>query len=240
MNKTYNLEIGDKVYVKNWGQIYSDTHRFVNGIKESFWNWKTKIPEYSNTDFFWKTETTPKLTLKGVPRKDGSYDIISRTPLYKNFEYEILEKIEREDGEIICLLSSEEGCCVQIGIEGLTIMTPEEQDKVAHLHKEKYLQALSVNNLNKWSINSNLNEFPKELIKVLYDEDQRTCFGSDFPNTRAIITHRYIPKEYTIDNIPLYLGWNQNYNGVGCDLDNKKTVSWNDLKKIFLHSNFSN
>ena len=78
------------------------------------------------------------------------------------------------------------------------------------------------------------------LNKVLYDEDQRTCFGSDFPNTRAIITYNYIPKEYTIDNIPLYLGWSQNYNGVGCDLDNKETVNWNDLKKIFLHSNFIN
>ena len=37
-------------------------------------------------------------------------------------------------------------------------------------------------------------------------------------------------------DIPLYLGWSQEYNGNGCDLSDKEVVKWEDLGKMFLHS----
>ena len=55
---------------------------------------------------------------------------------------------------------------------------------------------------------------------------------------KAIITHKYIAKEYTKDNIPLYLGWTQEFNGKGCNLENKETISWNELKIMFKHNTF--
>lgn len=231
------MKIGDKVYVSNWGKQYSDFYRWNNGKKELIWEWKTNIPNYSSTMCHWKIITEPILTQKGKPYKDGSTKVVDRIPLFKNYEYTILEKTTREDGEVICLLSSNHTeveplkCFVQIGEKGLTTLSKEEQEAVQHLEHEKYLQALAKMNLNKWSIDHDLREFPKELLKVLYDKDQRVLFGSSM--TKGIVTYNFIPKEYTINGNNLYVSTTVDYNGKGCNLTGKKTISFKEIKTFF-------
>ena len=253
------MNIGDKVFVSDWGKIYSDFYRWVNGEKESIYKWETEIPNYSSINFHWEYEYKPKLTQKGVPYKNGDKELVSKYPKYKDYEYTLLECYHHpKAGQIstdlrtkekpnasvfyyperIWLAKSDEGCFIQIEEKGLTTLTPEEQEKVKHLEKKKHLQALAKDNLGKWSINDNTKDFPKELLKYLYDSEQRTCFGSEFPNTKAIITYSYISKEYTLNGNDICLGWSQNFNGVGCDLSDKDIISWNELPKRFPENTF--
>lgn len=242
------FKIGDKVFVSDWGKLYNDFYRWNNSEKTLIWGWKTSIPTYTGTDFHWKTERA-KLTKAGTPYK-RPYDapIISRTPVYKDYEYEILEikknNSKDEFKDYVCLLSSLHTdvellkCFVQVGMEGLTTLTKEERKVLSKLEKTNALQALAKQNLGKWSIENDLKQFPKELLKYLYDQEQRTCFGSDYPNTKAIIKYPYIPKEYTKKGNDLCLGWEQEFNGVGCDLTDKDTIKWSQLKERFPENSF--
>jgi len=253
------MKVNDKVYVKNWGNVYSNFYKWVDGERISIFDWKTKIPNYSDVTFFHERKWTPKLTLKGEPYKNGDTVLVSDIPAYKNYEYTLIEcHTHPKGGEIstdfrtkgnpsakvyyypkyVWLAKSDNGCYIQITEEGLSTLTTEEQKKVANLESEKRLQALAKDNLGKWCMNDDLKLFPKELIKILYDKDQRTLFGSSM--TKAIIKHRYIAKEYTINGNDLYMGWEQNFNGVGCDLIGKETIDWNGLKRRFIESKFAN
>ncbi len=231
------MKVGDKVYVKDWGKRYSNIYKWVNNEKVSIWKWKTKIPDHSDPTFFNLYHHRPKLTAKGVPYKDGSTILVATIPAYKNYEYTILEakQVPMED-KIIFLLASNNGCYIQVGDKGLSTMTIEEQEKVKHLETEERLQALAIDNLGKWSIDSDTKKFPKELLKYLYDTDQRTQFGSGM--TKAIIKYPYIANEYTINGNAICLGWEQTYNGKGCDLTEKETISWDEMKIKFPENDF--
>ena len=236
------MKIGDKFYVSDWREQYTSFYRWVNGVKQSIWDWKSKVPDYSSTDFHWKFVYEPNLTLKGTVNKREPKKLVKKIPVFKNYEYELVEfkNNDRNDEykDIICLLKSNEGCWIQIGNKGLSTLTLEDQEKVKHLEQEKRLQALAKDNLGKWTINVKKDEFPRELIKYLYDTDQRTCFGSSSPNTKAIIRYPYIPKEYTINGNDICLGWEQDFNGIGCDLSDKEVISWNELPKRFPENRF--
>jgi hypothetical protein len=232
------FKIGDEVYVKDWMQRYSDVYKWVNNVRTLVWNWKTKIPDYSAIDFHIQREYKPKLTLKGKPYKNGDTILISEIPVYKNYKYTILEKTINLEGEDLFLIASKEGCYVQINEFGITTLNIEEQKRVEHLESEKRLQALAKDNLNKWTINDDFNKFPKELIKYLYDTNQNTQFGSGM--TKAIIKYPYISKEYTINNNDICLGWEQEFNGTGCDLSDKEIINWNQLSKRFPENKFKN
>ena len=232
------MKIGQKVFVCDWGKYYSDIYRWVDNDRQLIWNWKTKLPPYPHLKHEYIYE--PNLTLKGTVNKINPRTLVAEIPIYKNFEYTIEEITTRQDGQLIYLLSSEEGTWVQIGAGGITTLTPEDQEKVKHLEQEKWLQAMAKENLGKWDITVKKSEFPKELLKYLYDKDQRTCFGSDSPNTRAIIRYPYISKEYTKNGNDILLGWVQEYNGTGCDLSDKETITWNELKIRFPENTFEN
>ena len=231
------MSIKDKVFVTDWGQRYSDIYRWDGGVKSVIWNWKTHIPSYSEPDFYWQYFYEPNLTLKGTVNKKEPRKLISKFPKFKNFEYTIEEITQKSNTELIYLLSSQEGCWIQIGEKGISTLSITEQEKVKHLESEKRLQALAIQNLNKWSIKSNLKEFPEELLKYLYDINQTTLLGSTL--TQSVIRYPYIPKEYTINGIDICLGWEQDYNGKGCDLFDKETISWNQMKQRFSEQTFN-
>jgi hypothetical protein len=224
--KEYN--IGDKVYIKDWGKHYRSTEWF---------NWKTIIPTYTSIDFNYEFIYEDNLTLRGTINKREPKKLKEKIPTYKNYEYVIIETIlHPKNGKNICLCKFEEKCYIAVDIEALCSLTPEEQIKVKHLEKENYLQALAFDNLNKWTIDSNIKEFPKELLKYLYDRNQTTQFGAIY--TEAIIKYPYIAKEYTINGNDICLGWEQLYNGVGCNLTDKETISWSELPKRFPENKF--
>ena len=232
------FKVGDKVFVSNWNKEYSDVYRWTNGIKTIIWKWKTKIPDYSSTMFHWKYIYESNLTLKGSLNKRKPRKLVSKTPEFKNFEYTIEEITSNKEGKLIYLLSSEEGCWIQIGEGGLSTLTIKEQEKVKHLQQEKRLQILAVQNLNKWTLETaNKKDFPEELLKYLYDTNQNTQFGAGM--TKAIIRYPYVSKEYTVNGNDICLGWEQHFNGKGCDLTNLETVSWNQMKERFTEQNFT-
>lgn len=232
------MSIGDKVFVSDWGKQYSTFYKWIKGKRITVWEWKSHIPDYSDTSFHWKYIYEPNLTLKGTVNKREPKKLASKEAVFKSFEYTIEEVIIKEDSTKIYLLSSSEGCWIQIGEGGLSTLTVEEQEKVKHLEKERYLQALAVQNLNKWDIETaNINTFPKELLKYLYDTNQVTQFGAG--TTLAIIKYPYISKEYTVKGNDICLGWEQSYNGVGCDLSDKETISWHQMRQRFPEQNFN-
>ena len=136
-----NFKLGDRVFVSNWGQNYSDFFTWKDGKRTSIWKWKTEIPDYTSTGFHVKTKTRPVLTAKGVPYKNGKSEVVSRINTYKNYEYEILECVKNDEGELIYLLSSTHTnvnslkCYVQIGEFGLTKLSVEEQEKIKNTRK---------------------------------------------------------------------------------------------------------
>lgn len=231
------FDIGDKVYVKDWGKQFTDFYKWENNERKLIWNWKTCIPNYSSTDSHWEIKHEPILTVKGIPYKDGRTKVVARNPVYKDYEYTILEKTVRKDSCHIYLLSSNHTdiealkCFVQIGKDGLTTMTPEEQHEVQRLEKIASLQALALDNLSKWKKTDNLKNFPRELIKVLYDSDQNVLFGRAY--TKGIVTYEYIPKEYTVDNKDLFLYSSISYNGKGCSLEDKDVTTFEEAQKRF-------
>jgi len=95
----------------------------------------------------------------------------------------------------------------------------------------KDLEVLVEANLNKWKITDDLRKFPKELLKKLYDKDQRVLFGSDY--TKGIVIYYYIDEKYTVNGNHLYVSCSIRYNGKGCDLTDKETIEYKDLFKMF-------
>lgn len=220
------MKVGNDVYVKDWGKIYTGSF--------SIFNWKTKISDFSTIFFHVEKIYEPKLTKKGVPYKNGDKVFVKEIKKYKTYKYKILETIQQEDVKI-CLIASEENCYVQIQEEGLIQMSNENFDKVKHLENELELQILAFENLGKWTY-KNATEFPKELVKYLYDKNQTTLFGSN--TTTAIIRYPYIHKDYTVLGNNICLGWEQDFNGEGCDLSDKETITWEELPKMFPENRF--
>lgn len=244
--KVIMLPTEDKVYVSDWMQRYSDFSRWNNLTKsrENVFPWKTKLPKYikeSNDTVV----RTPKLTQKGLPFKNGDMIEVSREETHKSYEYTIREIITHPTNPdvTVALISSNHTeqewlkVWAQINIKALTSLTIEEQESLKHLQKKKHLQALAKNNLNKWSLKDNLKEFPKELLLTLYDENQNVQFGSNI--TKGIVTYNIIPKDYTINGIPLYLSSSISYNGEGCELLDKPTTSWVKLSKLCKEQKFN-
>lgn len=246
------LKIGDKVYVTNWGKRWSDFHRWRDNNKEQVFPWKTELPEHITI----RTKTIyQELTKTGKPyKRPYERPVLERIDIYKSAEYEILEILDyHSDGAEgiyeaydtkICLLNDTKyniahGYLHQVDIKALTKMNPEQQEKAKHLQKEEYLRTLALKNFGKWTMD-NLKGFPKELVAILYDKDQRVAFGSDFPNTKGIVIYRYVPKEYSKSGNPLFLGWEVSYNGEGCDLSDKETIDWKTLPKMFPETIFEN
>lgn len=227
------MKIGDKVYVSNWLQRYLSVYTWVDGKEQLVFPWTKEIPKYSDYQFFIKVITEPNLTLKGTVNKKEPTKVIDRIPIYKNFEYTIEEIVSHPtSGNNVCLLSSKEGCWVQMSEKGLSTLTPEDQEKIKHLETEKRLQALAKDNLGKWTVETAKHDtVPEELIKTLYDTNQNVLFGSTM--TKGIVTYTYLPKDYTVNGNDLYLGGSVNYNGEGCDLTGKETTTWEKLKKRF-------
>ena len=87
----------------------------------------------------------------------------------------------------------------------------------------------------KWSINDDLKQFPSSLLKRIYDKDQMALFGSNCHKSTIYV--EYIPGEYTIDGIPLFVGSTVSYDG-GEKQDKAvsegaEVLTWNEIVKRF-------
>lgn len=182
-----------------------------------------ECPNYSSPTFF----TESIYYVKPTRSKEGV--LKEKIFHYKNFQYEVVEFTEHpeEPGLYIYHLKSLKKnnhygfgeCHVEIDENGIS------KSSLKDFHK------------SKWLITDDFKKFPKELLKYLYDKNQTTLFGSI--TTKATIKYRYIPKEYMKNNIPFLIGWEQSFDG-SCDLKDKETTTWEELRKIFTENKFSN
>ena len=86
-----------------------------------------------------------------------------------------------------------------------------------------------------WSINDDLKQFPSSLLKRIYDKDQMGLFGSNY--FKSTIYVEYIPGEYTVDGIPLFVSSTVSYDG-GEKQDKAvsegaEVLTWDEMVKRF-------
>ena len=234
------MKVGDKVFVIDWGKMYSSFYRYVDGEKQSVFNWKTEIPAYSDISFHWHHEYEPNLTLKGTVNKRDPKKLKSKTPVYKDYKYEILEMMVHPTyPEVnLCLIASTHvketwrKCFVQIDEQGLSFITAEQ-------FADETFNALKEFHKGKWNINSNHKLFPEELLQIVYDVDDNVLFGSRY--VKGKVMYKYIPKEYAVDNIPIIVGTTVSYDGKGNqDLPKDALLMyWKELSGMFSNNKFS-
>jgi len=226
----------DFVFVIDWGK------RYQNGYISSNKWFKTEIPQYSGTNFYWKIVTEPNLTLKGKINKTEPTRVIDRIPIWKSFKYEVLEVIKHPNaGEYsqtekviraypdigfkytdknILLLKSKNGCYVIVQEDGVSKLTPKQ-------HKDKLYNALVGYHTGKYTkddvIRGKIEGFPDELISTVYHKDDNVLFGSAI--VKGKVMYKYIDAKYTKGDKPLYLYVTISYDGKGnCNLPEEATI----------------
>lgn len=261
MNSKYKA--GDKVFVIDWGKHYSSFTKWVDNQKQKIFPWKTELPDYSGIDHHWEYKYKPKLTLKGVPFKNGERELVSKKPVYKDYKYEVLEVYQNpnygeltfdavkfygaghekakasnndyDDTKFIYLLASThtdndwQKCHAQIGEEGLSLLTPQQ-------FADKEFNALKTYHKKRWTPEIReiaQKEFPKELIKSVYDKNDRVLFGS--ATTKGKVHYDYIPGEFMSTGRDFILSVGVDYDGKGNDdlPEGSRMASFNELKKLF-------
>ena len=257
-----DYKVGDKVFVIDWGKQYSKFHEWINQEKVLCFNWKTEIPQYAGPDHHWKYEYEPNLTLKGTINKREPTKLKSKTPVYKNYKYEILEitkhpkagefiydneeqrekwgydKISEEPIYLIASTHEEElwrKCFVQISGEGLSFLTPKQ-------FADEQFNALKEYHKGKWTINMKQKaskDFPKELLGVVYDTNDNVLFGCHY--VKGKVQYFYIPGEYTNNGNPFITHVSVAYDGKGnSDIPKDSIVMhFSELKNMFPDNTFS-
>lgn len=227
--KAVTVDIGDKVFVVNWGKKYSHSP----SVKKWF---SSDIPQYSEDTFFWETQYE-ELTRAGKPyKRKWERPVKARIPKWENFKYEVVEIVSHpETEELVCLLSSEEGCWIIIGIEGIHYLTPEQ-------YKNAEFDALKEFHKGKWTIDMRTKaqeSFPKNLIGIVYDKNDSVLFGSSM--TKGKVQYNYIPAEYMDTGRPFIISVSVLYDGKGnSDLpENTLFMNYRDLPKMFPDNIFS-
>lgn len=232
------MKPGDKVYVIDWGKRYSDVTKWNYTLqrRENVFPFKTIIPDCSDIEHHWKFEYEPNLTLKGTVNKREPTKLKSKTPVYKEYKYEVREIIKHpKAGEFyypeekrkdwgydkypetdILLISSTHTdieplkCFVVIGEEGVSLLTPQE-------FADKEFNALINYHKGRWTKDMLTREvkdrLPPEIITTAYDPNDDVLFGSSI--TKGKIAYNYLDGKFTKDGIPLYISSSCTYDGIG-------------------------
>jgi len=238
MNK---IEIGDKVFVINWNKIYSCFNHYIDNERISVFGWKTQIPNYSGIEHHWKFEYEPNLTLKGTVNKREPKKLKSKTPVYKDYKYEVLEIIQHPNHpEVnICLLSSTHTnkewikCYVQVSEDALSFLTPEQ-------FADEQFNALKEFHKGKYAIEGPIpfKELPEQFISKVYDVDDNVLFGSRY--IKGKVSYNYIDGFFTKDGIPIIMNASIDYDGIGnVDLpEGSILMQFDNLHKMFPNNKF--
>jgi len=83
-----------------------------------------------------------------------------------------------------------------------------------------------------------IKQFPKELIKKVYDLDDKVLFGSRY--IKGKVSYNYIPGEYTIDGIPFIIDVSIRYDNKGnADLPSDAVIlPFKELRTMFPNNTF--
>ena len=109
-------------------------------------------------------------------------------------------------------------------------LTPEEYNISK---KEHYI------NLHKGLYNiNNSKDFPKDLLKKVYDKNDNVLFGSNM--TKGKVYYQNIDKIFTKNNIPIIVNSGCTYDGIGNkDLPpDTEFTTYEELKLVFTENQF--
>jgi hypothetical protein len=233
--------VGDKVYVCNWGQTYSDITKYENGERVNIFPFKTKIPDYTSTNFHYKFNYEPNLTLKGTINKREPKKLVSKEAVYKQYKYEVLEIVQHPSRPKVNLLLISSlhtdidclKCYVVIEESGVTKLTLEEFtnnkfNALINAHLGKY----SKKDLTRDVVNS----LPEEIVSRIYDKDDNVLFGSSV--VKGKVYYNYLDGKYTVDGVPLFLHSSISYDGKGnSDLPKDSVImDFSEIKAMFPHN----
>lgn len=235
------MQVGDKVFVVNWGKCYSTMYKWENGESKSMFGWETELPSYCGIDHHWEYEYEPNLTLKGTVNKREPRKLKSKYPIYKEYKYEIVEMKQHpsQPEKTICLLASTHTdkdwmkCYTQVEISGLSFLTPEQfADDQFNALKEYHKGRYAVEGPHPFS------ELPKEFIKRIYDVRDDVLFGCHV--IKGKIYYEYIDGFFMKDGVPYILSSGILYDGVGnSDLpEGTLIMAFEDLPKMFPNNKF--
>lgn len=235
------VEIGDKVFVIDWGKMYSSFNQYTEDGIRSIFGWKTKIPDNSHISCHWKFEYEPNLTLKGTVNKREPRKLKSKTPVYKDYKYEVLEMIPHPNHpEItVCLISSIHTdkewmkCYVQVSEDALSFLTPEQ-------FADEAFNALKEFHKGRYAVEGPIpfKELPEQFLKKIYDVNDNVLFGSNY--VKGKVSYNYIDGFFTKDGIPFLTGCEILYDGIGnADLpEGTIFMQFNNLHKMFPNNEF--
>lgn len=253
------IQPGDLVYVVDWGKEYSEFTKWVDNQRVSSFPWQTELPTYPGKDFNgYKWVYEPNLTLKGTLSKRKPERLKEKIPVYKNFKYRVLEIVRHPKAgqyyydteeqrqrwgddrypevDVLLLVDAATGRChVQVAADGVSKLTPEQ-------YKDEQFSALREYHKGRWTPDDHdrLNkEFPKELLKTLYDKDDRVLFGSNM--TRGKVFYNYVPAEFMQTGRPYIINSGCTYDGKGnSDLPaDTEFVDWATLHRLFTDNTFA-
>lgn len=234
------MNVGDKVYVVNWGKHYSQITRRNSETKEieNIFPIQTKLPPYCGISHHWKYVYEPNLTLKGTVNKREPKKLVEKIPVYKDYKWEVLEIFKHpETGksgyteENLLLLASTHTdknhmkCYIIIEEGGVSLLTPEQ-------YKDANFKAFIQANLKKYD-KTNFKDAPDEIISVYYDKDDNVLFGSCM--VKGLVSYRYLESRFTKDEKPLYIGWEITYGKSLEDVpeeDKHKIKPFAEVKKL--------
>jgi hypothetical protein len=250
------MKIGDNVFVIDWGKKYS-------GIASSkpIFEWKTKIPMYSSTQFFNSHIKKELMKADGMSFKTPRFETVKTIQEWKNFKYNILEMMrhpkagqyiqseewrkanpdsewanDKFEDVNICLIASPEGCYMEIGEEGLSFLSPEQYDDeqfnaLREFHRARYC----VEDRDRGEVKG----FPEEFIQSIYDTDDNVLFGSRY--VKGKVHYDYMDGYFTKDGVPFIISVGVSYDGKGnADLPKDAIIMpYSQLPKMFPNNQFS-
>lgn len=249
------MNIGDKVYVVNWNKHYSKLTKWIDGKEVNLFPIKTELPRYCGIDHHWEYKYEPNLTLKGTVNKREPKKLVSKTPVYKNYKWEILQIFkhpkagewfypERDDKEdygkytednLLLLASTHTDkdwmkCYIVIEESGVSNLTPQQ---FADQEFNAFIQA----NLNKWNRNTLVKkDIPKEIISVFYDQNDNVLFGSS--RVKGLVSYEYLEGKFSTDGKCIYLGATILYDGQGNQkCPNPKLIKSFNFIKSYIENN---
>lgn len=250
-----NFNIGDKVFVVNWGSQYSS----IGGGIGVFWKNDPRIENYSSTDFFVKIIRGTKADGKPF-KKPWMAPIVKREYPWKNFKWEVFDLMphpnfgeylyeerfrerfghDKTKTRYVYLLRSINHadfgfveslpCYTEVGEDGLSELTPEQ-------FRDKEFNALKDSHKSKWTPET-VKDFEKqapELVQQVYDQNDNVLFGSNM--VKGKVAYNYVPGEFMTTGRPYILHTSILYDGKGNE-PGMKIVTWDELKQMFPDNKF--
>lgn len=240
----FKYDIGEQVYVIDWGRIYTTGEKFDHEKQEwkNLFDFKRRVKNfYCKPIHFVRYTHRPKLTKKGTPYKNGAQVMTGALSIYEDWMYEVVERCvhpNRKDKiyliQPVLKKHKDMGALFQVNENALSKHCPEEYERLSNEEFES--QHLNRYTPEDFYDSEFAKSFPERLTEKIYDKDQNVLFGSKM--TKGIVYYVYVPAKFMKTGRDYILSSGITYNGVGCDLSDVRSAHYHELKELFPDNSF--